>query len=146
MKKLFILFIIILTTQSFLFSQIDTINQEEKTESLNKTIDEELFTVVENMPIFDKSCVGEKYLPKCNMEHIRLYFKKALQLKNYKGASGSFDISFIVNTDGSVSNWKKFESGNIIIDEVIKEMPNFYSPGKQRAIPVRVLYKVSVIF
>lgn len=138
MKKAIFIFSIFLITQSSLFAQVDSTNNKEND---NKG----LFTVVENMPIFVEACEDEKYITKCNMKHIRLYFTKALELKSYKGEHGSLDISFIVNSDGSVSPWSKFEGGNKIIDEEIKEMPNFYKPGNQRAIPVDVLYKVSVV-
>lgn len=129
------------------FLPCNLFSQTEISATLEKHVDVEIFTVVENMPAFQKECAGLNYLDsrKCNMEVIRAYFSKALQSKKYSGPSGPIDISFIVNKDGKVSPWKKFESGNEVVDEIIMEMPDFYSPGKQRNIAVNVLFKTSVV-
>lgn len=102
---------------------------------------EQVFTVVEDMPQFPG---GNKALTKYLTESVR-YPKIAYD----HGIQGRVVCSFIINTDGTVSDIVIARGVDPSLDReavrVISESPN-WTPGKQRGREVRVKYTLPVTF
>lgn len=100
-----------------------------------------IFTVVEEAPSFPG---GEEARIRFLKENIR-YPEEAKQL----GIQGKVYITFVVETDGSITDIKILRGIGAGCDEeairVIKQMPNWI-PGKQRAHPVRVQFNLPISF
>jgi protein TonB len=101
----------------------------------------EIFTIVEEMPEFPG---GTQKLADYLAKNI-----KYPQMARESGIQGRVFISFVVETDGSVSNVNVMRSLGGGCDEeavrVVKSMPK-WKPGKQRGKPVRVSYILPVNF
>ena len=101
----------------------------------------EIFTIVEEMPDFPG---GTQKLADYLAKNI-----KYPQMARESGIQGRVFISFVVETDGSVSNVNVMRSLGGGCDEeavrVVKSMPK-WKPGKQRGKPVRVSYILPVNF
>jgi protein TonB len=99
------------------------------------------FVASEIMPEFPG---GDQELMRFLKENL-VYPKVAREI----GISGKVIISFVVETDGSLSNVDVARSASPSLDEeamrVVKMMPK-WSPGKQRQKPVRVIYNLPVDF
>jgi periplasmic protein TonB len=103
--------------------------------------EEDIFTVVESMPIFPGGDAAVyAYLEK-NMK----YPKQALEV----GISGMVYVAFVVEKDGSITDVRLLRGIGGGCDEeairVVKNMPK-WTPGKQRNIPVRVNYHLGLKF
>ena len=107
----------------------------------DEIVEQEIFTVVEEMPSFPG---GESKMQEYITKNIR-YPKIARE----NGIQGRVFVSFIVEPDGSISNLKLLRGIGGGCDEeamrVIKSMPK-WKPGKHRGKVVRVSYMVSVSF
>jgi protein TonB len=100
-----------------------------------------VFTIVEDMPSFDG---GESKRNEYLAKNI-VYPDYATQ----KGIQGTTYISFIISTDGSVTNVKVLRGIGGGCDEeamrVVREMPKWI-PGWQNGKPVRVLFNMPIYF
>jgi TonB family protein len=105
------------------------------------TDQEEVFTVVEQMPVFPG---GETALPAYLGKEIK-YPADAAQ----KGIQGKVYVTFVVGKDGSVTNVKIVRGVDPMLDaealRVVKAMPK-WTPGKQSGKDVAVQYTVPINF
>ncbi len=121
-----------------------TLSEKEKaTAYLEPATDQnqEVFTVVEIEPVFP----GGK-------EAQQAYLKKAISypaLAKKNRIEGVVYVTFVVETDGSISNVKILRGVGGGLDEValdaVKNMPA-WKPGTQKGLPVRVQYNMPVKF
>ncbi len=115
-------------------SQKDLANQKENTDGA-------IFVVVEDMPKFPG---GEPALYRFLVDNVK-YPKEARE----KGIQGRVFITFIVEKDGSLTNFKVVRGIGHGCDEeairVAKMMPN-WEPGKQRGKEVRVQFNLPIKF
>ncbi len=125
------------------------IEPEDEIEEYTPVIDEPEVITVPDVPFVASEIMpefpgGEQELMKFLKENL-IYPKIAREI----GISGKVIISFIVETDGSLSNVDVARSASPSLDEeamrVVKMMPK-WSPGKQREKPVRVIYNLPVDF
>lgn len=111
------------------------------TNESNNNSEAEIFTIVEQMPSFPG---GEQKL----LEYVAKNTKYP-QIAQDNGIQGRVFVSFVVETDGSISNVKVTRSLGGGCDEeavrVIESMPK-WEPGKQRGQVVRVSYQIPVNF
>lgn len=111
---------------------------EMEEEEINET---EIFTVVESMPEFPG---GEAELYKYLSKNI-VYPTMAQE----SGVQGRVYVTFVVETDGSITDIKILRGIGGGCDEeavrVVRSMPR-WNPGKQRGQPVRVQYNLPVRF
>ena len=100
-----------------------------------------VFDVVEEMPKFPGGDEGMMQFLNSEVK----YPEEALE----KGTQGRVVVTFIVNTDGSVSDPKVVKSVNPALDaeaiRVVNAMPK-WTPGKQRGYTVRVKFTIPVTF
>lgn len=101
--------------------------------------DTTVFTVVEQMPVFSEGNIN-KWIGQ-NVKYPIKAMEEKIQGKVY--------VSFIVNTDGSVSDSKIAKGAHPLLDEealrIIKTMPK-WKPGVQRGKTVRVIYTLPISF
>ena len=123
----------------FLFSSV--LQAQTKDANQNKTMNDEIFVVVENNPEFPG---GEQARLKFFQKN--LVYPKAAKEKEIQG---KVIISFIVEKDGSITNIKVEKGVDSLLDaealRVVKLMPK-WKPGTQRGIPVRCSYRIPVVF
>ncbi len=103
--------------------------------------EEQVFVIVESMPAF----------PGGDVARIN-YLNKSIKYPNMareSGIQGRVFVTFVVETDGSISNVKILRGIGGGCDEeairVIENMPKWI-PGKQRNIPVRVQFNMPIRF
>jgi len=115
-------------------------------ESNNENLDEEkpedqLFMVVEEMPLFPG---GEKAMYAFIAKNIE-YPEQAKK----EGIQGTVFVEFVVEKDGSITDIKTVRGVSDELDQaaidVIKSFPNF-TPGKMRGKNVRVAYRLPIIY
>ena len=103
--------------------------------------DKNVYTVVEVMPSFPG---GQAAMINYLVQNIK-YPEEAKK----KGVMGTVFITFIVETDGSVSNVKVLRGIGSGCDEegvrVVSAMPN-WSPGKEKDVPVRCQFNLPIKF
>jgi protein TonB len=109
--------------------------EEEETE-------DEIFVIVEDMPKFRGGDINK----------FREWVQKRVrypELAAENGIQGRVLISFVVETNGNVSNVAVTRSVDALLDEAAKEAvaasPK-WEPGMQRGRPVRVRYSIPIIF
>ena len=126
---------------------VDDINTDEGEEEL--TIP---FAVIEDVPVFP----GCENVPKAEK---RACFEQKIQahvVKNFKypeisvemGIQGKVYVQFIINVDGNITNIKSRGPDQLLEKEaerIIATLPQM-TPGKQRNIPVDVLYNLPIVF
>ncbi|HCM60786.1 MAG TPA: energy transducer TonB [Bacteroidales bacterium] len=105
-------------------------------------VEEEIFVIVEDMPKFRGGDINT----------FRDWVQKRVrypELATENGIQGRVFISFVVETNGSVSNVTVTRSVDPLLDEAAKEAvaasPK-WTPGMQRGRPVRVKYSIPIIF
>ena len=115
--------------------------QPQKKKVVKKVDNDKVFDVVEEMPKFPGGDEGMMQFLNSEVK----YPKEALE----KGTQGRVVVTFIVNTDGSVSDPKVVKSVNPALDaeaiRVVNAMPK-WTPGKQRGYTVRVKFTIPVTF
>ena len=103
--------------------------------------EEEIFRVVESMPVFPG---GEEAVYEYLSENT-----KYPQMAQSAGITGTGYVSFVVEKDGSITDVQLLRSIGGGCDEeairVVKNMPS-WTPGKQRNIPVRVMFSLGIKF
>ncbi|MCU0377390.1 MAG: energy transducer TonB [Bacteroidales bacterium] len=109
--------------------------EEEETE-------DEIFVIVEDMPTFKGGDINT----------FREWVQKRVrypELAAENGIAGRVFITFVVETNGTVSNVTVTRSVDALLDEAAKEAvaasPK-WEPGMQRGRPVRVRYSIPIIF
>lgn len=134
--KLFLLFLV-----SFLFSYSGVAQDVSSQNDSSSNEEDELIQVVEEMPDFPG---GTKELS-LFLENNLNYPSEARE----SGVQGIVFVSFIVESDGHLSNVKVLRSLGSGCDEeairLVKSMPN-WKPGKHRGAAVRVSYILPVKF
>lgn len=114
---------------------VPVVKVEEEVEEL------EIFTVVESMPEFPG---GDAARMKFLQENI-----KYPQLARESGIQGTVYVTFVVETDGRVTDVRVLRGIGGGCDEeavrVIQAMPR-WNPGKQRGKPVRVQFNMPIRF
>ena len=115
--------------------------QPQKKKVVKKVDNDKVFDVVEEMPKFPGGDEGMMQFLNSEVK----YPKEALE----KGTQGRVVVTFIVNTDGSVSDPKVVKSVNPALDaeaiRVVNAMPK-WTPGKQNGHTVRVKFTIPVTF
>lgn len=111
-----------------------TIEEEER-------VEEEIFVIVESMPEYPGG-IAALY------QYINEQIKYPATAKEI-GIQGRVFVTFVIETDGSVSSVEVLRGIGGGCDEeavrVVQSMPR-WKPGKQRGIPVRVRYNLPVKF
>jgi len=106
-----------------------------------EVVEEEIFTIVEDMPSFPG---GEAKL----FEYLGKNIKYP-QIAKEAGISGIVYINFVVDTQGNITDVKVLRGIGGGCDEeavrVVKNMPK-WTPGKQRGKPVKVSYNLPIRF
>lgn len=118
-------------------------------DSEEEIVEEPIFIVVEEMPIFRPDiCKTED---EGKLELMR-YISNAIKypvVAAENGITGRVYLSFVVAPDGSVNNIKVVRGVHASLDaeaiRVLSTLPRF-SPGKQRGKPVQVQYSVPISF
>ncbi len=105
-------------------------------------VEEEIFVIVEDMPKFKGGDINT----------FRDWVQKRVrypELASENGIQGRVFITFVVETNGNVSNVSVSRSVDALLDEAAKEAvaasPK-WEPGMQRGRPVRVRYSIPIIF
>ena len=105
-------------------------------------VEEEVFVIVEDMPKFKGGDINT----------FREWVQKRVrypELAAENGIQGRVFITFVVETNGTVSNVTISRSVDQLLDEAAKEAvmasPK-WEPGMQRGRPVRVRYSIPIIF
>ena len=132
-------------TATFIASSLDAQTSPTDTQKryigLHKEGEEKAFDVVDEMPQFPG---GMNAMRQFLMQNIR-YPKEAFE----QDVQGRVIVTYIVNTDGSISDAVVRRSISPELDaealRVVNAMPN-WTPGKQNGKPVRVKYTIPVTF
>jgi len=145
--------------------EVEIENEIEDTESevileiINEEDEDEVFMVVETMPIFPcldfsfTNTEGLLYTKNyCGNEALMKFVQKNVKYppiaKEYN-ITGKVYASFVVGKDGSVTNVKIVRGVDKNLDaEVIRLVKSFpkYKPGIQRGRPVRVMFTIPINF
>ncbi len=112
--------------------------------------EDHVYTVVEQMPMFP-GCNEEDYQirKKCAEKDMLRYLYKHLKyppLAREQGIESNVVVRFIVEKDGSLTNFKTLKGAPILANEyirVLKSMPDWL-PGKQKGTPVRVQFNIPI--
>ncbi|NLE34099.1 MAG: energy transducer TonB [Bacteroidales bacterium] len=105
-------------------------------------VEEEIFVIVEDMPKFRGGDINK----------FREWVQKRVrypELASENGIQGRVFITFVVETNGNVSNVTVTRSVDPLLDDAAREAvaasPR-WEPGMQRGRPVRVRYSIPIIF
>ena len=136
----------------------DTIKPKLKARTPNlpkpkpKPKDEPIYQLVQDMPTFPTCDNNKDEDRKCTVSAIEAFLNENLEYPEYaykNGVEGTCVISFIVEKDGSLSDFKIVRNVGAGMGEealrVLKMLPNF-KPGEQRGKPVRVQQNIPVRF
>lgn len=122
--------------------EVDQHTEIEFIESAEEeVVEEEIFTIVEDMPSFPG---GEEALFKYLGQNI-----KYPQIAKEAGITGRVFVNFVIDKEGNVTDVKVLRGIGGGCDEeavrVVKNMPK-WSAGKQRGKPVKVSYNLPIKF
>lgn len=101
----------------------------------------DFFTLVEEMPVYPG---GDQALVEWVGQNLK-YPKKA----KARGITGKVYVSFIVDTDGTVTDVKVIRGVHQLLDAAAVaciEKLDGYSPGKQKGKPVKVQFTIPINF
>jgi protein TonB len=105
-------------------------------------VEDEIFVIVEDMPKFRGGDINK----------FREWVQKRVrypELASENGIQGRVFITFVVETNGNVSNVTVTRSVDALLDDAAREAvaasPK-WEPGMQRGRPVRVRYSIPIIF
>jgi len=117
--------------------------QDNKPWEINTDDEEDIFTIVEEMPVFNDDPTGKE---------LKKYISQNTNYPNEakeKGIVGRVFVRFVIDVDGSVINSEIARGINHILDNealrVINSMPK-WRPGFHSGKPVKVYYLVAVYF
>ena len=114
----------------------------------------DVYNVVELMPCYPgcEQLGSKEERDDCSMRKMLTFLYSKIQYPEKareNGVTGVAEVGFIVDKDGSLSNFKILKDPGAGCGEeclrVVKLMPNFI-PGKQRGQPVRVEYSIPLKF
>lgn len=130
-----------ISTVEYVPPVVETENETGKENGTN-TVDDNLYEATEEMPEFtDGGMTGLYKFLNNNLRYPTYCQENKIQ--------GKVIVSFIVNKDGSTSDFQVEWSANKYLDKealrVLSLMPK-WKPGKQRGVPVRVKKTIPVIF
>lgn len=135
MRKILFTFLLLLAILTDCFAQDTEVKLKEV-----KAKSEQIFVVVEEMPIFKGGDVNT--FRKWVQERVR-YPDELIAQK----VEGKVYIMFVVEPDGSVTNVKIMRGLNPLLDEdsikVVESAPK-WKPGMQREVPVRVRFSITI--
>lgn len=124
----------------------DTESDEDEEMDFEEVDDEEFFMVVENMPEF---CYKGKTGDAAIFKYINENVKYPAIAKEYN-ITGKVYVNFIVDKSGVVTNVKIVRGVDKNLDaeatRLLKSMPKYCKPGKQRGKAVRVMYTIPINF
>ena len=131
----------------------EVVEVPEVAEEEEEVVEQEIFTVVEDMPKF-KGCesLSGDAATACTMQKIQAYTAKVdyPQIAIDNDIEGKVYISFVVDRDGSVKEVTLLRGVDKLLDNAamkhIKGLPKFASPGKQRGKAVKVKYNIPIVF
>jgi periplasmic protein TonB len=110
---------------------------------------DEVFTIVEEMPIFRPEINKTQQE---SQNDLRIFIQNNTHLPDsakLNNITGRVFVSFVVNKEGEIENVKVLKGVHQILDReavrIIKSLPKF-SPGKQRGVPVKVSFCSYVVF
>lgn len=118
----------------------------------------EIFVVVEDMPTFPGcSNLPDRAARKaCSDEKLMAFLYENVSypdIARENGVEGTVVVQFVVNTDGSITDMRVLRDiGGGCGDEALRlvaamnELPERWTPGKQRGMPVRVMYTLPIRF
>lgn len=119
-----------------------TMTSEESREKEENVADNSIYEVAEQMPEF----------PNGGMAGLMNFISKNLKYPTIcqeSGVQGRVVVSFVVNKDGSTTDFRIVRSVDKYLDKeavrVLSNMPK-WKPGKQKGVPVRVKYTVPINF
>lgn len=121
---------------------------------INTVADEQghFFAIFEKYPVDVFTIVEETATPKEGLTAFYEYVKNNLRYPaeaRRKGVEGKVFVQFVINIDGSLSEFKVVKGIGSGCDEeavrIIKESPA-WNPGKQRGIPVKQRYTMPFLF
>lgn len=123
------------------FEEPDEETVVEEVEYVEEEVEDEIFTIVEDMPTFPG---GETELFKFLGKNL-----KYPAIAQDAGVSGTVYVNFMVDKDGKVKNAKVVRGIHSACDKealrVVNKMPA-WRPGKQRGKAVRVSYNLPIRF
>lgn len=121
--------------------------------------EEEIFMVVEQMPRFPgctDSTKTAKELKDCSDQKMLEFIYGNInypEVDRVKGNEGTAVIRFVVEVDGSISNasilrdpGEQLGTEALRVVNLMNEMPEKWTPGVQRGVPVRVFFNLPVKF
>lgn len=118
----------------------------------------EIFVVVEDMPTFPgcDHITDKADRKKCSDERLMTFLYERVQYPNIareNGVEGTVVVQFVVETDGTVSDYKVLRDIGAGCGEeamrlvaAMNELPERWTPGKQRGNPVRVMFTLPIRF
>lgn len=129
------------TSDRIIYSPNGDIVDEEGIYIVEPLDTNEIYIVVENMPMFPGgSDALLDYLSK-NVRYPEECLKDSIE--------GRVIISFVVERDGRITDTEVYKSVNKLFDaealRVVRAMPK-WTPGRHRGVPVRVYYRIPVNF
>jgi protein TonB len=103
--------------------------------------------IIDKEKIFNNIEVDEKPVFKGGMEKFYKFIAKNFKMPEEPGLQGKLIVEFIVETDGSISNFTVIQDiGYGTAEEItrsFKECPN-WNPGKKDGQMVRTLYRIPI--
>ncbi len=122
-------------------AQVQTYVPQAAVQQEEEEASQEIFSIVEDMPLFPGGDVEMMKFLNSNMKY------PVIAQEN--GVQGRVIVQFVENRDGSVVEATVVRSIDPSLDKealrVVNSMPK-WTPGKQRGKPVRVKYTVPVTF
>ena len=118
---------------------------------------EDPFVIVERMPLFP-GCEGDSYAEnrKCSDRELLQFIMKRVRypkLAREVGVEGTAVVRFVVERDGQITNIELLRDPGagtgaeaIRVVKTMQEQSGIWTPGKQRGVPVRVMYNLPVRF
>lgn len=120
---------------------------------VEEVVEDEIFTAVEDMPIFP-GCEGEgnkAAIEACHQQKLLTYLAKTpypLMAKD-NDIEGKVFVRFVIDKTGKVTDVSVARSADKLLDAAaVKQVKNMapWTPGKQRGKPVKVQYIVPINF
>ena len=124
------------------FDENELLEEEEKDEPINQNADDpETLRIVQELPVFPGGMTEfVKWLTK-NLKYPTAALRSKIQ--------GKVMVSFIVNTDGTISDIKVVKKAHRLLDaealRVAKQMPN-WEPGKDHGKVCRTMVAIPIVF
>lgn len=113
-----------------------------KLEAATSPVKDQLFTVVEKMPVYPGGIEALQKQIAANIRYPRIAYENGIQ--------GRVVCSFVINKDGTISDVSIVRGVDPALDKeairVIETLPGIWEPGEQRGHKVRVKYTIPILF